>query len=103
VASSGRSPSTDASTIERFARSPPNATLMAFAAAELRRVGGGFTQFSGAPQCVLTAEQLLAELSAAGFAPAPALPLREHNRRCVATIPGPPVIYEGGFRRDDRR
>ena len=59
-----------------------------------------FTQFSGQPQCFLTAEQLVEEMAAAGFAPDPASPLKELNR-----IPGrlhtggPPVIYEGVFRR----
>lgn len=60
-----------------------------------------FTQFSGQPQCFLTAEQLVTELGAAGFAPDPSLPLRELNR----PQPGPffsggaPVIFEGIFRR----
>ena len=60
-----------------------------------------FTQFSGQPQCFLTAEELLAELAAAGFVPDPAVPLREHNRRPRGALHkgGPPVIYEAGFRR----
>jgi ubiquinone/menaquinone biosynthesis C-methylase UbiE len=59
-----------------------------------------FTQFSGQPQCFLTADQLVAEMATAGFAPEPSYPLRELNRR-----PGPfqaggaPVIHEGVFRR----
>ena len=59
-----------------------------------------FTQFSGAPQCFLTAEQVQRELSAAGFEPDPALPLRELNaRRPGQLIAGnAPVIYEGVFR-----
>ena len=58
-----------------------------------------FTQFSGGPQCFLTAPQLLAELGAAGFAPDPDLPLRELNRPAPGSLPtaGGPVIYEGGF------
>lgn len=63
-----------------------------------------FTQFSGAPQCFLTAEQLIAELGLAGFLPDPAVPLSEYNRpapgaRPVAGPPTRPVIYEAGFRR----
>jgi SAM-dependent methyltransferase len=60
-----------------------------------------FTQFSGGPQIFVRDDQLVAELHAAGFDPDPALPLRELNlpppgqRR----LGGPPVIYEGAFRR----
>jgi SAM-dependent methyltransferase len=59
-----------------------------------------FAQFSGEPQCFLTAGTLLAELSAVGFAPEPALPLRELNRPRPGALgrPGGPVIYEGAFR-----
>ena len=59
-----------------------------------------FTQFAGEPQCFLTAEEVVAELGAAGFTADPALPLRELNRPAgpVRTVSGP-VIYEGGFRR----
>ena len=58
-----------------------------------------FTRFSGEPQVFLTRDQLVSELGAVGFAPDPALPLRELNvpppgqRR----LGGPPVIFEGGF------
>lgn len=60
-----------------------------------------FTEFSGQPQCFLTADQLLAELGAAGFAPEPGLPLTELNRPSPGTViaGGGPVIYQGGFRR----
>jgi SAM-dependent methyltransferase len=60
-----------------------------------------FTQFSGQPQCFLTEEQLVQELRRAGFTPMPEWPLRELNRRAVGALVagGPPVIYEGGFRR----
>jgi SAM-dependent methyltransferase len=60
-----------------------------------------FTDFSSTPQCFLTAEQLLAELRDVGFAPDPAVPLRELNRRTPGMIAaaGAPVIYEGAFRR----
>lgn len=62
-----------------------------------------FTQFSGAPQCFLTAAQLIDELGLAGFLPDPAVPLTEYNRppegsRPVAGSKGPPVIYEAAFR-----
>jgi SAM-dependent methyltransferase len=61
-----------------------------------------FTQFSGEPQCFLTEVQLIAELGRVGFAPDPAVPLREHNRPrpgalCSETMP---VIYEATFRRE---
>ena len=57
-----------------------------------------FTQFSGEPQCFLTASQLVEELGAAGFDPEGEL--QEHNRPAgrVVTATGP-VIYEGTFRR----
>ena len=66
-----------------------------------------FTQFSGAPQCFLTGEQLVDELAAVGFLPEPAVPLTEYNRPAPGARPvagGPasptrPVIYEAAFRR----
>ena len=59
-----------------------------------------FTQFSGSPQCFLSADELVAELGVAGFTPDPAVPLRELNRPQPGTVrtSGPPVIYEGAFR-----
>jgi SAM-dependent methyltransferase len=59
-----------------------------------------FTQFSGQPQCFLTEEQLLEELSAAGFHLEPGVSIREYNRpQPDALIRGRgPVIYEGLFR-----
>lgn len=59
-----------------------------------------FTEFSGAPQCFLTSDQLVAELGAAGFVRDPSVPLTEHNRPPAGTlrVGGPPVIYEGTFR-----
>ena len=62
-----------------------------------------FTQFSGEPQCFLTAEQLVAELGAVGFEPDDAVPMTEYNRagRAMVTA-GPPVIYEAAFRRTAR-
>ncbi len=61
-----------------------------------------FTQFSGRPQCFLTAEALVAELGAVGFVPDAALPLREHNAPRPGALPQAataPVILEGLFRR----
>ena len=58
-----------------------------------------YTQFSGQPQCFLTAEQLVAEMAAAGFAAEPSHPLRELNRPHGSLCAGGPVIYEGVFRR----
>jgi ubiquinone/menaquinone biosynthesis C-methylase UbiE len=59
-----------------------------------------FTEFSGEPQCFLTASQLVTELADAGFTPDAALSLTEHNRprRGALRMGGPPVIYEGLFR-----
>jgi SAM-dependent methyltransferase len=59
-----------------------------------------FTQFSGQPQVFLTEEQLVAELGAAGFVREPSVALSEYNRRRPADLGGgPPVIYEGVFRK----
>ena len=59
-----------------------------------------FREFSGEPQCFLTAEQLFEELAAAGFQPDPGVPLTEYNRRPdgALAVGGPPVIYECAFR-----
>jgi SAM-dependent methyltransferase len=59
-----------------------------------------FTEFSGAPQCFLTAEQLIDELGRAGFVRDSAVPLTEHNRPSAGSrrVGGPPVIHEGTFR-----
>jgi ubiquinone/menaquinone biosynthesis C-methylase UbiE len=59
-----------------------------------------FTQFSGQPQCFVTAAQLVSELAAVGFVPDPGVPLSERNRPrpgafVAATVP---VIYEAAFR-----
>ena len=58
-----------------------------------------FTQFSGQPQCFVTAEQLVEELGRVGFTAMAEWPLRELNRRSSGVLVGggPPVIYEGGF------
>jgi SAM-dependent methyltransferase len=59
-----------------------------------------FTEFSGTPQCFLTASQLVTEFGAAGFVLNPPAALTEHNRPQAGAlrIGGPPVIYEGTFR-----
>jgi SAM-dependent methyltransferase len=60
-----------------------------------------FTQFSGEPQCFLTNEQLVSELTVAGFMPDSAVPLTEYNRPrpgALQAVKGP-VIYEAAFRR----
>jgi hypothetical protein len=59
-----------------------------------------FTEFSGAPQCFVTDQQLIDELDAAGFVRDPAVPLTEYNRPGPGAIRGSaPVIYEAAFRR----
>jgi len=59
-----------------------------------------FTQFSGRPQVFLTADELVAELDAAGFDPDVSVPITEYNRRLPGMLPsGGPVIYEAAFRR----
>jgi SAM-dependent methyltransferase len=59
-----------------------------------------FTEFSGAPQCFLTRDQLIGELGDAGFIPDDSVPLTEHNlpRPGALRTGGPPVIYEASFR-----
>ncbi len=59
-----------------------------------------FTEFSGRPQCFLTAGQLIGEFAAAGFVPDPTVPLTEYNLPARGTLRtgGPPVIYEAAFR-----
>jgi ubiquinone/menaquinone biosynthesis C-methylase UbiE len=59
-----------------------------------------FTDFSGEPQCFLTADQLVSELASAGFAADSAVPLAELNRPARGERQGgPPVIYQAAFRR----
>ena len=59
-----------------------------------------FTQFSGEPQCFLTAEELVTEMTDAGFAEEASHPLTQLNRpRGAFRTSGAPVIYEGLFRR----
>jgi SAM-dependent methyltransferase len=60
-----------------------------------------FTQFSGEPQCFLTADQLATELEASGFVADPSASLRELNLPQPGALyrSGGPVIYEGIFRR----
>jgi ubiquinone/menaquinone biosynthesis C-methylase UbiE len=59
-----------------------------------------FTQFSGRPQCFLTAEQLVSELAHVSFVPDPAVPLTELNRpeRGALQLQRVPVIHQAAFR-----
>jgi len=57
-----------------------------------------FTQFSGQPQCFLTADQIRHELGSAGFVPDPAVPLHCLNARHGLLHSPAPVIFEGTFR-----
>ena len=59
-----------------------------------------FTQFSGAPQCFVTRDQLTAELGAAGFTLDDAIPFAEHNRPPEGTVHAlrTPVLFEAAFR-----
>lgn len=59
-----------------------------------------FSSWNGEPQCFLTEDQLLEEMSRAGFYRDSAEPLTEHNlpqRHTVHLASRPPVIYEGTF------
>ena len=59
-----------------------------------------FTGFSGRPQCLLTEEQLVAEMAAANFVPDPGVPITEHNVPRAGSIRSGtvPVIFEAAFR-----
>ena len=59
-----------------------------------------FVQFSGQPQCFLTAEQLISELAAASFSLDPNIPLSELNRPQTAALQlqRVPVVYQAAFR-----
>ncbi len=59
-----------------------------------------FTQFSGQPQCFLTAAQLAEDLASAGFVADDGVPLTEHNvpRPGAPRTGGPPVIFEAAYR-----
>jgi len=59
-----------------------------------------YTQFSGAPQCFLTEQQLIDEMAAGGFERDPAWPITEYNRPPNNAVPAmrAPVIYEAVFR-----
>jgi SAM-dependent methyltransferase len=58
-----------------------------------------FTQFSGQPQCFLTAEQLTSELAVMSFLPDPSVPLIELNRAQTGLqLQRVPVIYQAAFR-----
>ena len=60
-----------------------------------------FTDFSGQPQCFLTARELISELEGAGFSIDPDFKLMEHNlpKPGLVNAVRVPVIYEGIFRR----
>jgi len=60
-----------------------------------------FSSWNGEPQCFLSEEQIVHELGGLGFHPDPNVPLTIYNRRPSGHLPagGPPVIYEGTFRR----
>jgi SAM-dependent methyltransferase len=60
-----------------------------------------FSSWNGEPQCFLTQQQIVHELGAVGFQPDPNISLTVYNRRPSTQLPagGPPVIYEGTFRR----
>jgi len=83
----------------------PNAALFVFTfsrntlSPEIKPVSGEpfiFTEFSGAPQCFLTEEQLIKELAAAGFTQELGIPIKEYPRDGNR-----PTIYEGIFRRNN--
>ena len=61
-----------------------------------------FTQFSGEPQCFLTAAQLDVELRRVGFVRDPSVPFHEYNLPKPGTLSTgkAPVIYEAAFRRE---
>jgi ubiquinone/menaquinone biosynthesis C-methylase UbiE len=58
-----------------------------------------FTRFSGGPQIFLTIDELVEELSAAGFKPDPSIPIVEHHQRAQSAVyvGGAPVFIEGAF------
>jgi hypothetical protein len=60
-----------------------------------------FSSWSGEPQCFLSEVQILRELGRAGFVRDPAGSLSEYNlpRPGELRTGGPPVIYEGTFRK----
>ena len=62
-----------------------------------------FTQFSGDPQCFLTAAQITDELGCAGFVPDSAVPLHCLNPRQGMLRSSGPVIFEGSFRFTPRK
>jgi len=60
-----------------------------------------FSSWNGEPQCFLTEAQLIDELTRAGFTRDADGPLTEYNRPApgAVRVSGPPVIYEGTWRR----
>lgn len=59
-----------------------------------------YTEFSGQPQTFLTKDQLVAEMSRAGFELDDGIPFEEHNRPPEGTVHAlrTPVLLEGAFR-----
>lgn len=64
-----------------------------------------FSSWNGEPQVFLTEEEILAEFGRAGFTRDPPGPLTEYNlpRPWELRVGGPPVIFEGTFRRSTDR
>jgi ubiquinone/menaquinone biosynthesis C-methylase UbiE len=60
-----------------------------------------FSSWNGEPQCFLSEEQLIDELARAGFTRDADGPLTEYNRPAPGAVRmgGPPVIYEGTWRK----
>lgn len=60
-----------------------------------------FSSWNGEPACFLSEEEIVAELSSAGFVRDGAGPMKEHNSPRPGELPraGPPVIYEATFLR----
>ena len=64
-----------------------------------------FSSWNGEPQCFLSEAQLVEELGRAGFTRDAAGPLTEYNRPAPGAVRmgGPPVIYEGTWKRATSR
>lgn len=62
-----------------------------------------FTQFNGEPCCFLNEDEIVRELAHAGWVREADEPLTEYNRPATPRLvtQGPPVLYEGTFRRAD--
>ena len=62
-----------------------------------------FTQFNGEPCCFLSEDEIIGELGRVGWVRDSATPLTEYNRLPIprTATHGPPVLFEGTFRRVD--